>query len=151
MPAGPLPAPASAEVLPHLRQSAPAKAAALSPPARSCLRYKVLREGSGDSHPTVDSSCSCHYAGTLIDGTEFDSSYGRGEPTDFAPNQVIKGWTEAMQLMVEGDKWEMYIPSDLGCEHNNSSPDPARAIKTHASTSRRPVFDSLEPRGRCSS
>ena len=119
MPAGPLPAPASAEALqPHLRQSAPAKAAALSPPARWCLRYKVLREGSGDSHPTVSSSCSCHYAGTLIDGTEFDSSYGRGEPTDFAPNQVIKGWTEAMQLMVEGDKWEMYIPSDLGCEHN---------------------------------
>jgi FKBP-type peptidyl-prolyl cis-trans isomerase len=49
-------------------------------------------------------------AGTLIDGTEFDSSYSRGEPTTFAPNQVIKGWTEAMQLMVEGDKWELYIP-----------------------------------------
>jgi FKBP-type peptidyl-prolyl cis-trans isomerase FklB len=66
----------------------------------SGLMYKVLREGEGDSHPTADSSCSCHYAGTLIDGTEFDSSYGRGSPTDFAPNQVIKGWTEAMQLMV---------------------------------------------------
>ena len=91
MPAGPLPAPASAEVLPHLRQSAPAKAAALSPPARSCLRYKVLREGSGDSHPTVDSSCSCHYAGTLIDGTEFDSSYDRGEyPRD--PDARRRGW-----------------------------------------------------------
>merc|ERR1712066_1158053 len=50
----------------------------------------------------------------LIDGTEFDSSYKRGKPTSFAPNQVIKGWTEAMQLMVEGDKWEMYIPSELG-------------------------------------
>lgn len=68
---------------------------------------KVLRTGGGDSHPTADSSCSCHYKGTLIDGTEFDSSYGRGSPTSFAPNQVIKGWTEAMQLMVEGDKWEM--------------------------------------------
>merc|ERR1711915_387121 len=68
----------------------------------------------GKHHPTKDSPCDCHYAGTLIDGTEFDSSYKRGSPTTFAPNQVIKGWTEAMQLMVEGDKWEMYIPSELG-------------------------------------
>jgi FKBP-type peptidyl-prolyl cis-trans isomerase FklB len=60
------------------------------------------------------SSCSeCHYRGTLIDGTEFDSSYSRGNPTTFAPNQVIKGWTEAMQLMKEGDKFELYIPSEL--------------------------------------
>ena len=57
--------------------------------------------------------CLCHYAGTLMDGTEFDSSYSRGEPTNFAPNQVIKAWTEAMQIMVEGEKWELYIPSDL--------------------------------------
>merc|ERR1712117_292818 len=78
------------------------------------MGYKVLEKGSGSFHPTADSSCECHYAGTLIDGTEFDSSYSRGTPTSFAPNQVIKGWTEAMQLMVEGDKWEMYIPSDLG-------------------------------------
>merc|ERR1711972_529165 len=77
-------------------------------------------------HPTADSSCECHYAGTTPsltpnaidleekDWSEFDSSYKRGSPTSFAPNQVIKGWTEAMQLMVEGDKWEMYIPSELG-------------------------------------
>ena len=77
-------------------------------------RYKVLRKGDGTSHPTADSSCSCHYGGKLINGETFDSSYDRGSPTDFAPNQVIKGWTEAMQLMVEGDKWEMYIPSELG-------------------------------------
>merc|ERR1712057_129939 len=77
------------------------------------LQYKVLKKGSGAHHPTVDSPCECHYEGTLIDGTEFDSSYKRGTPTTFAPNQVIKGWTEAMQLMVEGDKWEMYIPSEL--------------------------------------
>jgi len=64
-------------------------------------------------HPTVSTPCLCHYAGTLIDGTKFDSSYDRGEPTQFAPNQVIRGWTEAMQLMVQGDKWEMYIPSEL--------------------------------------
>merc|ERR1712100_668092 len=82
--------------------------------------------GDGQDHPTADSSCKCHYAGTTPSLTpdapdkdesewnEFDSSYKRGEPTEFAPNQVIKGWTEAMQLMVEGDKWEMYIPSELG-------------------------------------
>merc|ERR1711934_883384 len=88
----------------------------------SGLQYKVLREGDGAFHPTADSSCSCHYEGTLIDGTEFDSSYGRGQPTSFAPNQVIKGWTEAMQLMVEGDKWEMYIPSDLAYGERGSPP-----------------------------
>ena len=70
----------------------------------SGLRYKVITRGEGKSHPTVNSPCLCHYAGTLIDGTEFDSSYSRGSPTTFAPNQVIKGWTEAMQLMVEGKK-----------------------------------------------
>jgi len=80
----------------------------------SGLMYKVLRSGTGVYHPTVDSPCDCHYEGTLINGEEFDSSYARGSPTTFAPNQVIKGWTEAMQLMVEGDKWEMYIPSELG-------------------------------------
>lgn len=88
----------------------------------SGLQYKVLKKGEGVYHPTVDSPCSCHYAGTLIDGTQFDSSYDRGEPTTFAPNQVIKGWTEAMQLMVEGDKWEMYIPSDLGYGDRGSPP-----------------------------
>merc|ERR1712061_892503 len=92
----------------------------------SGLQYKVLHEGSGEDSPTADSSCECHYAGTTPsltpdavdkdekDWSEFDSSYKRGSPTTFAPNQVIKGWTEAMQLMVEGDKWEMYIPSELG-------------------------------------
>lgn len=63
----------------------------------SGLQYRVLRKGSGTEHPTVDSPCSCHYEGTLINGDKFDSSYDRGEPTTFAPNQVIKGWTEAMQ------------------------------------------------------
>ncbi len=82
----------------------------------------VLKSGSGQHHPTADSSCDCHYAGTLIDGTEFDSSYKRGQPTAFAPNQVIKGWTEAMQLMVEGDKWEMYIPSELAYGESGSPP-----------------------------
>eukprot|EP00658_Telonema_sp_P-2_P046100 TRINITY_DN341_c0_g1_i8.p1 TRINITY_DN341_c0_g1~~TRINITY_DN341_c0_g1_i8.p1 ORF type:complete len:224 (+),score=78.37 TRINITY_DN341_c0_g1_i8:62-733(+) len=88
----------------------------------SGMQYKVLRKGEGVFHPTVDSPCECHYKGTLIDGTQFDSSYDRGSPTTFAPNQVIKGWTEAMQLMVEGDKWEMYIPSELGYGDNGSPP-----------------------------
>ena len=76
----------------------------------SGLQYKVLEEGAGLEHPLVSTPCACHYAGRLIDGTEFDSSYKRGTPTTFAPNQVIKGWTEAMQLMVQGDKWEMCTP-----------------------------------------
>ena len=88
----------------------------------SGLRYKVLEHGKGGFHPQVGTPCLCHYAGTLIDGTEFDSSYSRGEPTTFAPNQVIKGWTEAMQMMVEGDKWELYIPSDLAYGDRGSPP-----------------------------
>eukprot|EP00445_Apocalathium_hangoei_P059558 CAMPEP_0204092016 /NCGR_PEP_ID=MMETSP0360-20130528/189695_1 /ASSEMBLY_ACC=CAM_ASM_000342 /TAXON_ID=268821 /ORGANISM="Scrippsiella Hangoei, Strain SHTV-5" /LENGTH=311 /DNA_ID=CAMNT_0051041285 /DNA_START=70 /DNA_END=1006 /DNA_ORIENTATION=- len=91
-------------------------------------------EGTGEDHPTKDSPCECHYAGTTpsltpdavdkdeADWAEFDSSYKRGDPTTFAPNQVIAGWTEAMQLMVEGDKWEMYIPSDLGYGDGGSPP-----------------------------
>lgn len=88
----------------------------------SGLQYKVLTKGKGPAHPTVDSPCSCHYEGSLIDGTVFDSSYNRGAPTTFAPNQVIKGWTEAMQLMVAGDKWELYIPSELGYGDRGSPP-----------------------------
>jgi len=93
----------------------------------SGLQYKVLRSGDGDSHPTPDSSCECHYEGRIAQkwpsGETFDSSYKRGSPTSFAPNQVIKGWTEAMQLMVEGDKWEMYIPSELGYGERGSPPN----------------------------
>jgi len=88
----------------------------------SGMQYKVLRKGGGGFHPKVGTSCECHYEGKLIDGTVFDSSYARGSPTSFAPNQVIKGWTEAMQLMVEGDQWEMYIPSELGYGDSGSPP-----------------------------
>lgn len=88
----------------------------------SGLQYKVLEEGAGMDHPKVDSPCECHYAGRLLDGTEFDSSYKRGQPTTFAPNQVIKGWTEAMQMMVVGDKWEMYIPMELAYGPNGKPP-----------------------------
>ena len=70
----------------------------------SGLQYKVLKKGKGLDHPTENSPCSCHYEGKLINGEVFDSSYARGDPTRFAPSQVIKGWTEAMQMMVVGDK-----------------------------------------------
>ena len=83
----------------------------------SGLQYKVLRAGKGDCHPLLNSPCSCNYEGRCAkdwpSGAKFDSSYDRGSPTTFAPNQVIGGWTEAMQLMVEGDMWELYIPSNL--------------------------------------
>ena len=92
----------------------------------SGLQYKVLRAGDGDSHPLANSPCDCHYEGRCAKdwptGQTFDSSYDRGAPTAFAPNQVISGWTEAMQLMVEGDKWEMYIPSELGYGESGSPP-----------------------------
>ena len=88
----------------------------------SGLQYKVLQKGTGKVHPKADEPCFCHYKGTLIDGTRFDSSYERGKPTKFAPNEVIKGWTEAMQLMVEGDKWELVVPSELGYGDNGSPP-----------------------------
>merc|ERR1719453_1928275 len=92
----------------------------------SGLQYKVLRAGDGAFHPTADSSCECHYEGRTAQsypsGETFDSSYARGSPTSFAPNQVIKGWTEAMQLMVEGDKWEMYIPSELAYGDRDFAP-----------------------------
>jgi len=92
----------------------------------SGLQYKVLRAGDGAFHPTADSPCDCHYEGRTAQdypgGDTFDSSYARGSPTSFAPNQVIKGWTETMQLMVEGDKWEMYIPSELGYGDSGSPP-----------------------------
>ncbi|GMH54940.1 hypothetical protein TrRE_jg3636 [Triparma retinervis] len=79
----------------------------------SGLMYKVLESSASGKTPLVSTPCECHYAGTLITGEEFDSSYKRGSPTTFAPNQVIKGWTEAMQIMKEGDTWELYIPSEL--------------------------------------
>ena len=78
----------------------------------SGLQYEVLKEGTGEK-PSASSKVSVHYHGTLIDGTVFDSSVERGEPTSFGVNQVIKGWTEALQLMPQGSKWNLYIPADL--------------------------------------
>jgi len=80
----------------------------------SGLQYEVLKAGPEDGpHPNASSKCLCHYRGTLLNGEEFDSSYKRGTPATFAPNQVVKGWTEALQLMRPGDKWKLYLPSDL--------------------------------------
>jgi FKBP-type peptidyl-prolyl cis-trans isomerase FklB len=78
----------------------------------SGLQYKILREGTGKS-PTAEDKVKTHYSGKLIDGAEFDSSYKRNEPAEFAVKGVIKGWTEALQLMKEGAKWELYIPPEL--------------------------------------
>ena len=76
------------------------------------LQYKVLKEGAG-KRPQATDTVTVHYKGTLIDGTEFDSSYGRGEPVTFPVRGVIRGWTEALLLMKEGARWQVVIPSEL--------------------------------------
>ena len=78
----------------------------------SGLQYEVITEGNGKK-PSATDRVKCHYEGTLIDGTLFDSSIKRGEPAIFGVNQVIKGWVEALQLMTEGAKWKLFIPSEL--------------------------------------
>lgn len=78
----------------------------------SGLQYKVISSGDGKM-PKAEDTVTTHYRGTLIDGREFDSSYSRGQPASFPVKGVIKGWTEALQLMKVGDKWELYIPSEL--------------------------------------
>ena len=78
----------------------------------SGLQYKVIKEGKGEV-PTATSTVKVNYKGTLIDGTEFDSSYKRNEPTTFRADRVIKGWTEALTMMPVGSKWELYIPQEL--------------------------------------
>jgi len=78
----------------------------------SGLQYKILKAGTGPK-PAAEDTVLCHYRGTLIDSTEFDSSYKRGEPLKIPVGGVIKGWTEAIQLMPVGSKWQLFIPSDL--------------------------------------
>lgn len=78
----------------------------------SGLQYKILQQGTG-AKPTASDTVVCNYKGTLLDNTEFDSSYKRGQPASFPVSQVIKGWTEALQLMPVGSKWQLFIPSDL--------------------------------------
>jgi FKBP-type peptidyl-prolyl cis-trans isomerase FklB len=88
----------------------------------SGLQYKILKEGNGPK-PTATDTVSCNYRGTLISGKEFDSSYKRGEPTSFPVSGVIKGWTEALQLMPVGSKWQLFVPADLAYGDRSPSPD----------------------------
>lgn len=79
----------------------------------SGLQYQVMKKGEGSDHPKANSKVTVHYHGTKIDGSVFDSSVDRGEPATFGLNQVIKGWTEGVQLMTVGSKYRFYVPSDL--------------------------------------
>ncbi|MEE2777862.1 MAG: FKBP-type peptidyl-prolyl cis-trans isomerase [Acidobacteriota bacterium] len=83
------------------------------------LQYEVLEAGAG-ARPAATDTVTVHYRGTLIDGTEFDSSYGRGQPAQFPLNRVIPGWTEGLQLMSVGAKYKLYVPSELGYGANGS-------------------------------
>lgn len=85
----------------------------------SGLQYEVIRKGAGD-HPAASDRVEVHYTGKLIDGTVFDSSVERGVPATFGVTQVIPGWVEALQLMREGDKWRLYIPSTLAYGENGA-------------------------------
>ena len=99
---------------------------------RSGLQYEILNEGDGP-RPTADDTVRCHYEGTLIDGTVFDSSYRRNQPAEFGLRQVIAGWTEGVQMMKVGAKYKFYIPYQLGYgEHGagNSIPPYATLIFT---------------------
>lgn len=87
----------------------------------SGLQYKILKAGQG-ARPTNTDTVVTHYRGTLIDGTEFDSSYTRGEPASFPVNRVVKGWTEALQLMPVGSKWQLFVPAELGYGVKGSPP-----------------------------
>src|SRR5208283_1506005 len=87
----------------------------------SGLQYKILTAGTGPK-PILTDRVTCHYRGTLIDGTEFDSSYKRSEPSTFPVNRVIKGWIEALQLMPVGSKWQLVIPPDLAYGPNGNGP-----------------------------
>jgi len=88
----------------------------------SGLQYKILTAGTGPK-PTTADTVVCNYRGTLINGKEFDSSYKRGQPATFPVGGVIKGWTEALQLMPTGSKWQLFIPADLAYGDHSPSPD----------------------------
>lgn len=92
----------------------------------SGLQYKVTRIGSGEK-PKATDTVRTHYRGTLIDGTEFDSSYDSGEPVSFPVNGVIPGWTEALQLMPVGSKWQLFIPSALAYGERGQGPIPGNS------------------------
>ncbi len=92
----------------------------------SGLQYEVINSGSGAT-PTLSDTVETHYTGRFMDGTEFDSSVTRGQPLTFPVTGVIAGWTEALQLMQEGDKWKLYIPSELAYGERGVGPIPPNA------------------------
>jgi FKBP-type peptidyl-prolyl cis-trans isomerase len=89
---------------------------------KSGLQYEILKAGKGQK-PTKADSVTTHYRGTLLNGTEFDSSIKRGEPATFPVSGVIPGWTEALQLMPVGSKWKLYVPAELAYGANGAGPD----------------------------
>jgi FKBP-type peptidyl-prolyl cis-trans isomerase FklB len=91
------------------------------------LQYKILTAGTGPK-PSADDKVVCNYRGMLLDNTEFDSSYKRGQPTTFPVTGVIKGWTEALQLMPVGSKWQLYIPADLAYGNRGQGPIEPNAV-----------------------
>ncbi|MEJ7912815.1 MAG: FKBP-type peptidyl-prolyl cis-trans isomerase [Chitinophagaceae bacterium] len=93
----------------------------------SGLQYQVMVAGSGQK-PSASDSVTCHYAGTLLDGTEFDNSYKRGQPITFAVGGVIRGWTEALQLMPVGSKYKLFIPQELAYGTNETGSIPAGSV-----------------------
>jgi len=93
----------------------------------SGLQYKVITEGTGKM-PKATDTVTTNYRGTLVDGTEFDSSYKRGEPATFPVNGVIAGWTEALQLMKTGAKWQLFVPSNLAYGERGTGPIGPNAV-----------------------
>ena len=93
----------------------------------SGLQYEVIKEGTGP-RPTAQDTVICNYAGTLLNGTEFDNSYKRGQPLTIGASQVIRGWTEALQLMPVGSKYKFYIPYELGYGTNDMGQIPAGSL-----------------------
>jgi FKBP-type peptidyl-prolyl cis-trans isomerase FklB len=93
----------------------------------SGLQYEVLKQGTGEQ-PSATDTVTVNYVGTLINGTEFDNSYKRGEPISFPLNGVIRGWTEALQLMNTGSKYKLYLPQELGYGMNGHGPIPGGSV-----------------------
>lgn len=91
----------------------------------SGLQYEILKAGTDATHPKLTDKVRCHYHGTLLNGTVFESSVTRGQPIDFTVNETIPGWIEALQLMTVGSKWRLYVPADLAYGDMASGPIPA--------------------------